>query len=117
MQEFSVSGLSQQRNEDATSDDLGPRSGRVVDRDAEQYDPQHRHGRDAATRVDYGVAEQKERRNYEDSGNYGITRHPEGRLVSRLAAEDEDGRDRQGVERNYRGNESVSQLLERSQKN
>src|ERR1700730_96636 len=57
------------------SDHRGARSGGIVDGDAEQNDPQHAQSCDAAARVDDGVAEQKDCRNYEDGGNYGITRY------------------------------------------
>jgi len=88
---------------------------RVIDGNPQEYDPEDAEGCDSAARIDNRVAEEQQRCNYEDRGNYGITRNSEWRLVTWPPPEDEHRRDRQRIERHDRRDKGVGELLEGSE--
>jgi hypothetical protein len=91
-----------------------PAANQKKDRDSEKDDPQHSQGWPTTTRIDDGIPEQQNGRNYEDGGNHRIARDSEWRFVVRPPAQDKDRSDSEGVERHDGGNEGVGELLESS---
>src|ERR1700687_252949 len=86
----------------------------IIGGNPQEYHPEDAEGRNPATRIDNRVSKEQQRRNYEDGGNYRITRNFEWRLVTWPPAEDEYRRDCQCVERHDRRDKGVGELLEGS---
>src|SRR5688572_19678881 len=93
-----------------------PPGSHIVDGNTGQNSPQYAKRLPAARRIDDRIQEEHHRRKDEKRRNHGVQRNPERRSVTGTAAENENGSDCHRVERNYRRDECVGKLIERSEK-